>query len=97
MNWVRIAAEIVRGAISSRETRPPKTQDYIPRDTPTVFDLIQQYRSQVDQGLTALSEEIQDQNERHQRALQIQRRWNYGLLAGLLGLALLVGVLVLMK
>jgi hypothetical protein len=97
MNWVRLAAEIVRGAIVSREPRQPKPQDYIPRESSSVFELIQQYRSQVDRGLAALSQEIQDQNERHHRALQIQRRWNYGLLAGFLGLALLLAALVLMK
>lgn len=97
MNWVRLAAEIVRGAIGSRESRPPTTQDYIPRETSSVAELIQQYRTQVDRGFAALSQEIQDQSERQRRALQIQRRWNYGLLAGLVGLGLLVTALVLMK
>jgi Flp pilus assembly protein TadB len=97
MNWVRLAAEIVRGAIGTREARPPATQDYIPRDSSSLIDLIQQYRSQVDRGLAALSQEIQDRNERQQHALRIQRRWNYGLLTGLLVLAVLVVVLVLLK
>jgi Flp pilus assembly protein TadB len=96
MNWVRLAAEIVRGAISTRQPRPTTTQDYIPRESSDLIDLIQQYRSQVDRGLAVLSQEIQDHNERQQRALRIQRRWNYGLLVGLLVLVVLV-VALLMK
>lgn len=95
MSWLRIAAEIVRGAISSREIRPPQPQIEAVRDTPSVFDLIQQYRSEVERGLAALSQEIQDQNERQQRALRLQRRWNYGLLAGLIAVGLIAVALYL--
>lgn len=97
MNWVRLAAEIVRGAIGARETRPPATQQYIPRDGTHIVDLIQEYRAQVDRGLSSLAQEIRAEHERQQRALQIQRRWNYGLLAAVAILAVLLVMLLLRR
>ena len=97
MSWLRIAAEIVRGAMSSREPLLPKPEVEVLRDSPSVFELIQRYRSDVEHGVAALSQEIQAQNERLERALRIQRRWNYGLLAGLLALASLAAALYLRK
>ena len=95
MSWLRIAAEIVRGAMSSREPLLPKPDVEVLRDSPSVFEVIQKYRSDVEHGLTALSREIQAQNDRHERALRIQRRWNYGLLAGVLALGSLAAVIYL--
>jgi len=95
MSWLRIAAEIVRGAMSSREPLLPKPDVEVLRDSPSVFEVIQKYRSDVEHGLAALSQEIQAQNDRHERALRIQRRWNYGLLAGVLALGSLAAVIYL--
>ena len=95
MSWLRIAAEIVRGAMSSREPLLPKPDVEVLRDSPSVFEIIQKYRSDVEHGLAALSQEIQAQNDRHERALRIQRRWNYGLLAGVLALGSLAAVIYL--
>ena len=95
MSWLRIAAEIVRGAMSSREPLLPKPEVEVLRDSPSVFEIIQKYRSDVEHGLAALSQEIQAQNDRHERALRMQRRWNYGLLAGVLALGSLAAVIYL--
>jgi hypothetical protein len=95
MSWLRIAAEIVRGAMSSREPLLPKPDVEVLRDSPSVFEIIQKYRSDVEHGLAALSQEIQAQNDRHERALRIQRRWNYGLLAGVLALGSLAAAIYL--
>ena len=95
MSWLRIAAEIVRGAMTSREPLLPKPEVEVLRDSPSVFEVIQKYRSDVEHGLAAVSQEIQAQNDRHERALRIQRRWNYGLLAGVLALGSLAAVIYL--
>ena len=95
MSWLRIAAEIVRGAMSSREPLLPKPDVEVLRDSPSVFEVIQKYRSDVEHGLAALSQEIQAQNDRHERALRMQRRWNYGLLAGVLALGSLAAAIYL--
>jgi ABC-type lipoprotein release transport system permease subunit len=49
----------------------------------------------VDRGFEALARTIQEQNKRYEQALKIQRRWNYGLLAGLVAVAALSVVLYL--
>ena len=95
MNWLKIATEIVRGAMSSRELLLPKPEVEVLRDSPNVFELIQRYRSDVERAVAALTQEIQAQNERLERTLRIQRRWNYGLLAGLLAFASLAAALYL--
>src|SRR5262245_2106165 len=95
MSWLRIAAELVRGAMTNREPRPPTPQGDLPSSASGLLDLVQRYRSEVDHGLAAVSQAIQDQNERQQEAFRIQRRWNYGLLVGLVAVATLSVVLYL--
>jgi hypothetical protein len=89
MSWLSIAAELVRGAMSSREPRPPRPQAELPSNAPGLLELVQRYRSEVERGLAAVSQAIQDQNERQLEAFRIQRRWNYGLLIGLVAVAAL--------
>lgn len=94
MSWLKIAAELVRGAMTTREPRPqPRLVE--PSDSPSLFEVIQQHRSEIDRDLETLSREIRDQNERHAESLRIQRRWNYILLVVVLVLAVLVAVLYL--
>jgi hypothetical protein len=95
MSWWSIAAELVKGAMNARQDRPPKPPGEPPPDGTNLVELIQEYRAQVDHGFEALSRTISDQNERNLRALRIQRRWNYGLLAGLVILAVLTVALYL--
>ena len=93
MSWWSIAAELVKGAMNARPTRPSRPPEGPPPDGFNLAELIQQYRTEVDQGFEALSQTIQEQNQRQLRALKLQRRWNYGLLAGLVVVAVLAGVL----
>jgi hypothetical protein len=92
MSWLKIAAELVRGAMNSREA-PPRPRLVNPSDSPSLFEVIQQHRTEIDRSLESLTEEIREQSDRHARAIQAQRRWNYGLLAALLITAALVVVL----
>jgi hypothetical protein len=87
MSWLNIAAELVRGAMNARQTRPPKPSGDVPKDIEELMDAIHQYRSEVNSGIEALAQTIQDQRERQLRAMRAQRRWNYGLLLGLVAMA----------
>jgi hypothetical protein len=95
MSWWSIAAELVKGAMNARPARPPKPPSEPPPDGTNLVELIQEYRAEVDRGFEALSRTISDQNERNLQALRIQRRWNYGLLAGLVVMAVVTVVLYL--
>ena len=95
MSWFRIAAELIRGAMGSGDSQPspPKAEGPPPEDISGLVDLINQHRAEVNRGFDAVSQMVQAQNQRHQQALRLQRRWNYGLLAGLIAVALTIVVL----
>jgi hypothetical protein len=95
MSWWSIAAELVKGAMNARPARPPRPPSEPPPNGTNLVELIQEYRAEVDRGFEALSRTISDQNERNLQALRIQRRWNYGLLAGLVVMAVVTVVLYL--
>jgi hypothetical protein len=95
MSWWSIAAELVKGAMSAREVRPPRPPAELPPNGANIAELIQRYRAEVDRGFEALSLTIREQNERHDHAVRMQRRWNYGLLVGLVSVAVLALVLYL--
>jgi hypothetical protein len=85
VSWIRIAAELIRGAMSSGDSRQLAPVDTPPpEDLQGVVDLVKRYRAEVDRGFDAVSQLIQEQEQRHQQALRIQRRWNYALLVGIL-------------
>ena len=93
MNWLNIAAELVRGAMNARQQRPPKPPEETPKDVQELMDVIHRYRTEVNSGIDALAQTIEEHKERQFRAMQVQRRWNYGLLAGLVTVAVVVVVL----
>ena len=94
MSWWSIAAELVKGAMNARPA-PPRPPSEPPPEGANIVDLIQEYRAEVDRGFDALSKSIREQNERSVRALRLQRRWNYGLLAGLVVVGVVMVVLYL--
>jgi hypothetical protein len=57
------------------------------------MDIIDRYRTEVNGGLEALTRAMEEEKERQTRAMQVQRRWNYGLLVGLVGVVIFVLVL----
>ena len=93
MSWLNIAAELVRGAMSAREVRPSKGHENLPQDVAGLTELVQRYRVEVDRGFDALTRALEEQNERHLQALRVQRRWNYGLLAAVVGMAVALVVI----
>ena len=97
MSWINIAAELIRGAMSSRPSPPPPKSSPPPppqADLNGLIDLIERHRAEVNHGFDAVSQMVQAQQQRHEQALRLQKRWNYGLLAGLIALALLTIVLL---
>ena len=93
MSWISIAAELIRGAMGSGESRPSPANSPPPEDLQGVVDLVKRYRAEVDRGFDAVSQMIQEQEQRHQQALRTQRRWNYALLAGLVVTMIVAGAL----
>jgi len=98
VSWINIAAELIRGAMRSRPRPPPPKSSPPPppqADLNGLIDLIERHRAEVNHGFDAVSQMVQAQQQRHEQALRLQKRWNYGLLAGLIALALVTIVLLL--
>jgi hypothetical protein len=51
------------------------------------------HRAEVNRGFDAVSQMIHAQEERYQEALRLQRRWNFGLLIGIIATVILAVVL----
>ena len=95
MSWWSIAAELVKGAMNVSQARPQRPPAELPPNGLNLAELLHRYREEVDRGFEGLSQTIHQQNQKYERALKAQRRWNYGLLAGLVGVAVLAVVLYL--
>ena len=79
--------------MSSGESKQLPADSPPPGDLQGVVDLVKRYRAEVDRGFDAVSQMIQEQEQRHKQALRIQRRWNYALLAGLVATMIVAGAL----
>jgi hypothetical protein len=90
MSWLRIAADLLRGAMSSSEPAEPVQEAPPPSDISGVIGLLNRHRTEIDKNLVTVVEMLNVQNERHLKAIQIQRRWNYGMTAALVLVAILV-------
>jgi len=90
MSWLRIAADLLRDAMSSSsEPAEPVQEALPPTDISGVIGILNRHRSEIDKNFETVVEMLNAQNERHLKALQIQRRWNYGLTAALVIVAIL--------
>jgi len=92
MSWLNIAASFLRDAMSSSEPEQKAEETHLPADVAGLAEAVGRLRSDTTQNFEAVGQMLKAQNERHQRAMQIQRRWNYGLAAGLIVVAILAVV-----
>jgi len=82
MSWLSFAAGLLRDAMSSpSEPAEPAQQAPPPANIAEVTDLINRHRAEIDKNFEAVAAKFNEQNKRHMNAMQIQRRWNYGLAA----------------
>jgi hypothetical protein len=90
MSWLRIAADLLRDAMSSSsEPTEPVQEMPPPADISGVIGVLNRHRSEIDKNFETVAEMLRAQNGRHLKAIQIQRRWNYGLTAALVIVAIL--------
>src|SRR5262245_43200499 len=90
MSWIRIAADLLRDAMSSSPTTEPVQEPVPPPvDIAGVTSLIAQHRVEIDRNLTTIVDMINTQNARQMRAAAIQRKWNYAFTAAIVVLLVL--------
>ncbi len=89
MSWLNIAASFLRDAMSSSEPEQKAEESHLPADVASLAEAVGRFRSETHQNFEAIGQMLKAQNERQLRALQIQRRWNYALAAGLIVVTIL--------
>ena len=77
---------------SSSEPAEPVQQGPPPTNIAEVTDLLNRHRFEIDKNFEAVIGMLNTQKARHAKALEIQRRWNYGLTAALAIMAILAAV-----
>ena len=93
MSWIRIAADLLRDAMSSSPTEPAQEPPPPPVDIAGVTSLIAQHRGEIDRNLTTIVNMVNAQNARQVKAVATQRKWNYAFAASILILLILWAVL----
>src|SRR5882762_9013753 len=89
MSWLRIAADLLRDAMSSSSEAAAVEEAPPPSDISGVIGILNRHRSEIDKNFKTVAEMLNAQTQRHLKAIQIQRRWNYGLAAALVIVAIL--------
>jgi len=95
MSWLNIAASLLRDAMTSSEPERTPEESHLPADVASLAETLGRFRNETNQNFEAIAQMLKAQNERHLRAMQIQRRWNYALTAGLIVTAAVAIVLSL--
>ena len=91
MSWLTLAAGLLRDAMSSSSEPPAPVQDAPPpADISGVMGILTRHRHEIDKNFQTVAAMLNAQNEQHLKAIQIQRRWNYGLTTALIIVAILV-------
>jgi hypothetical protein len=74
---------------SSSEPAEPVPQAPPPTNIAEVTELLNRHRAEIDKNFEAVAAMLNAQNNRLLKAMQIQRRWNYGLTAALVVVTIL--------
>jgi hypothetical protein len=90
MNWVKMGFDLIREVVAatSEPAEPPP-------QPPPAADLtghFARHRAEVDRNLETIVQMLNAQNERHLQTIKIQQRWNYGLTAAVIVLAILLAL-----
>src|SRR3954464_13874538 len=93
MNWLSIAASLLREAITSDDSsaQPPENPP-APEDIAGMVGLLSRHRAETQANFETLAQMLRAQNEQLLHTIQIQRRWNYGLTGALVIIAVLAAL-----
>ena len=95
MNWLSIAADFIRDAMgSSSEPAEPVQNVPPPTNIAEVTELLNRHRYEIDKNFETVVTMLNAQKARHLKAMQIQRRWNYGLATALGIVVVILAVVV---
>jgi hypothetical protein len=79
MNWVKLAVDLAREAMSPAPPPQPEPQ----QQTADPGAALAQQFAAIDRNIDAIVSSVNAQNARLERELRRQRTWNYALVAGI--------------
>jgi hypothetical protein len=95
MNWLSIAADFLRDAMSApKESAAPPQNVPPPTNIAEVTELLNRHRFEIEKNFETVVAMLNAQKDRHLKALERQRRWNYGLAAALVIVAATLAVVL---
>jgi hypothetical protein len=96
MSWLQFAAGLIRDAMSSAESTEHEQASIPlpPEDIAGIVKLIDYHRAEINKNFETVMAVLNAQNEKRLRAIRIQKRWNYGLAAAVVLLAILSMILL---
>lgn len=89
MSWLSIAANFLRDAMGSDEPSAPPQETAPPADIAGVIAYVNRLREDTEKNFGTAAQMLRAQNEQLLHTVKIQRRWNYGLTAALVIVAIL--------
>ena len=92
MSWLSIAASFLRDAMSSDEPSAPPQETAAPADIASVIAYVNRLRADTEKNFDTAAQMLRAQNDQLLHTVKIQRRWNYGLTAALVIVAILAAV-----
>ena len=82
MNWVKLAVDLAREAMSMDATRRAQNAQKQP-DKPDLAEALAQQFAAIDGNIETVVASVNAQNMKLENALRRQKIWNYALLAGI--------------
>jgi hypothetical protein len=90
VSWLTFAAGLLRAAMTSSNEPPAPAREAPPPATMSeMSELLNRHRAEIDKNFQAVAAMLNAQQEQQLKALQAQRRWNYGLAAAVTVIAVL--------
>jgi len=96
MSWLQFAAGLIRDAMSSSESTEPAqpSKPLPPEDIAGIVNLIDYHRAEIDKNFQTVMAVLKADHEQRLQTIRIQKRWNYGLAAAVVILAILLVILL---
>lgn len=89
MSWLSIAANFLRSAMGTDEPETPITEAPPPADIASVVAYVNRLRMDTEKNFETAAQLLRSQNDQLLHTVKVQRRWNYGLTAALVIVAIL--------
>jgi hypothetical protein len=87
MNWVKMGFDLIREVVAASNSEPAESPQ--PQQQPTdISGILARHRAEIDRNFESVVQMLNAQNDRHLQTIKLQKKWNYGLTAAVVVLAI---------